>query len=343
LYGQLLRQAPEEKHGLFMLPTFTGGAVYTPEDRYEKISFDDMDKEAIRRDVNGGWVAMMQHYFVGAWMPADPAQPAQLYTNALGSGQYLIGYKHTAPLVVPAGGRGSVAIDLYAGPKEHTRLEKQPEGLKLTADYGWLTFIASPLFWLLATINKAVGNWGWSIIVLTILIKAAFFPLNNAQYKSMAKMKKVGPRLQALKERYGNDRERYSKEMMELYKKEKINPMAGCLPILIQIPVFIALYWVLLEAVEMRHAPFALWIKDLSSQDPYYVLPVLMGASMFVTTWMSPATDPMQRRIFLAMPVVFTAFFLFFPAGLVLYWLVNNLLQIAQQWYITRGIEKAGG
>lgn len=338
LYGQFLRQPPEEKSGFLALPTFTGGAIYTSEDQYQKISFSDMEDENLKRDVTGGWAAMMQHYFVGSWMPADD-QEGQLYSSHPTDDHYVIGYKHTTPLAVAPGAKGSVGIDMFAGPKEHKRLKDLAEGMELVVDFGWLTFIAAPLFWLLTAIHGAIGNWGWSIIVLTIMIKAVFFPLNNTQYKSMAKMKKVGPRMKALKEQYGDDRERYSKEMMELYKREKINPMAGCLPILIQIPVFIALYWVLLESVEMRHAPFALWIKDLSAQDPYYVLPLLMGASMFVTTWMSPTTDPMQRKMFLAMPVVFTAFFLFFPAGLVLYWFVNNVLQIIQQTIINRSME----
>jgi YidC/Oxa1 family membrane protein insertase len=338
LYGQFLRQAPEEKGGFLMLPTFTGGAIYTKENQYEKISFSDMAEENVKRNVVGGWAAMMQHYFVGSWLPGAE-QNGQIYSSNPVGDRYVIGYKHTTPLQLAPGAKGSVGIDMFAGPKEHDRLENLAEGMALTVDFGWLTFIAAPLFWLLTAIHSAIGNWGWSIIVLTIMIKAVFFPLNNAQYKSMAKMKKVGPRMQALKEQYKDDRERYSKEMMELYKREKINPMSGCLPILIQIPVFIALYWVLLESVEMRQAPFALWIKDLSAQDPYYVLPILMGVSMFITTWMSPTTDPMQRRIFLAMPVVFTAFFLFFPAGLVLYWLVNNVLQIGQQYIINRGME----
>ena len=338
LYGQFLRQPPEQKSGFLALPTYMGGAIYTQQEQYEKIKFDSMAKKNLKRDVVGGWAAMLQHYFVGSWM-ADPEQPGQIYTLNPATDHYVIGFKNTTPLKLAPGAKGSVGMDMFAGPKEHKRLRKLAEGMELTVDFGWLTFIASPLFWLLTFIHGLIGNWGWSIIVLTILIKAVFFPLNNAQYKSMAKMKKVGPRMQAMKEKYGDDRERYSKEMMELYKREKINPMAGCLPIVIQIPVFIALYWVLLESVEMRQAPWAFWIKDLSVQDPYFILPILMGVSMFITTWMSPTTDPMQRRIFLAMPIVFTVFFLFFPAGLVLYWLVNNLLQIAQQSIINRNME----
>jgi YidC/Oxa1 family membrane protein insertase len=340
LYGQFLRHPPESKSGFMALPTFSGGAIYTKEDHYQKIKFSKMEEENLKRDVTGGWAAMMQHYFVGSWMPAAE-QKGQIYTSNPASDRYVIGYKYTTPLVIAPGKTGSVGIDMFAGPKEHKRLKKLAEGMELTVDFGWLTFIASPLFWLLTAIHGLIGNWGWSIIVLTIMIKAVFFPLNNAQYKSMAKMKKVGPRMKAMKEQYGDDRERYSKEMMELYKREKINPMSGCLPIFIQIPVFIALYWVLLESVEMRQAPFMLWIQDLSSQDPYYVLPILMGASMFVTTWMSPTTDPMQRKMFLALPLVFTVFFLFFPAGLVLYWFVNNVLQIIQQTLINRSMERS--
>jgi YidC/Oxa1 family membrane protein insertase len=319
------------------LPTFDGGTIYTSEEKYEKIDYDEMAEKPLKRKVVGGWAAMMQHYFVSSWMP-ESTQPGQIYSSSPSPQHYVIGYKYTEPLTVAPGKSAQVGIDLFAGPKETDRLERLPEGMDLTVDFGWLTFLSAPLYWLLTAINSFVGNLGLSIIVLTIMIKAAFFPLNNAQYKSMAKMKKIQPRMQALKEQYGSDRERYGKEMMQLYKREKVNPMSGCLPILVQIPVFIALYWVLLESVEMRQAPFAFWIQDLSAKDPYYVLPVLMGASMFVTTWMSPTTDPMQRKLFLALPVLFTAFFLFFPSGLVLYWLVNNVLQIIQQTYINRSM-----
>jgi len=336
-YGQFLKKPVEKKSGFLALPTFDGGAIYTNDNQYEKVNYDELADEPLDRKVTGGWAAMMRHYFVSSWMP-EADQPGQIYSSSPSPERYVIGYKFTEPLTVAPGQKGQVGIDLFAGPKETDRLKKLVKGMDLTVDFGWLTFISAPLYWLLTAINSFVGNLGVSIIILTIMIKAFFFPLNNAQYKSMAKMKKVQPRMKALKEQYGSDRERYSKAMMELYKKEKINPMSGCLPILVQIPVFIALYWVLLESVEMRQAPFALWIQDLSARDPYFVLPVLMGASMFVTTWMSPATDPMQRKLFLMMPVLFTGFFLFFPSGLVLYWLVNNVLQIIQQTYINRSL-----
>jgi YidC/Oxa1 family membrane protein insertase len=229
---------------------------------------------------------------------------------------------------------------LYAGPKEQKRLETLAEGMVLTVDYGMLTFLSAPLFWLLDHIHRWVGNWGWAIVILTLLIKLAFYPLSAASYRSMAQMKKVQPKLEELKQRYANDREKLNQALMELYRTEKINPLGGCLPILIQIPVFIALYWVLLESVEMRQAPWILWIKDLSTPDPYYVLPIVMGATMYLQQFISPQpADPIQRRMFLAMPAVFTVFFLFFPSGLVLYWTVNNLLSIAQQWHITRVME----
>jgi len=336
-YSQFLKKPVEQESGFMSLPTFDGGVIYTKENQYEKVDYDELAGEPLKINVVGGWAAMMQHYFVSSWMPAEK-QPGQIYSSSPSPEHYVIGYKYTEPLTVAPGKSAQVGIDLFAGPKETDRLKPLAEGMNLTIDFGWLTFISAPLYWLLTAINSFVGNLGWSIIVLTIMIKAAFFPLNNTQYKSMAKMKKIQPRMAALKEQHGSDRERYSKEMMALYKKEKVNPMSGCLPIVVQIPVFIALYWVLLESVEMRQAPFALWIKDLSVQDPYFVLPVLMGASMFVTTWMSPTTDPMQRKLFLMMPVMFTAFFLFFPSGLVLYWLVNNVLQIIQQTYINRSM-----
>lgn len=336
-YGQFLKKPVKQESGFMALPTFEGGTIYTNEEQYEKVDYDELAEEPLNRNVTGGWAAMMRHYFVSSWMP-EADQPGQIYSSSPSTGRYVIGYKFTEPLTVAPGQRAQVGIDLFAGPKETDRLKHLSKGMDLTVDFGWLTFLSAPLYWLLTAINSFVGNLGVSIIVLTIMIKAVFFPLNNAQYKSMAKMKKVQPRMAALKEQYGSDRERYSKAMMELYKKEKVNPMSGCLPILVQIPVFIALYWVLLESVEMRQAPFAFWIQDLSAKDPYFVLPVLMGASMFVTTWMSPTTDPMQRKIFMMMPVMFTAFFLFFPSGLVLYWLVNNVLQIIQQTYINRSM-----
>ncbi len=339
LYRQFRRRYVEPKRGWLRLPTYTGAAIYTPEDKYEKISFDEMRDEPLERDVTGGWVAMLQHYFVSAWMPAAD-QRNRFYTTALPDNNYAIGLKQVTPTILAPGETGRLKTALYTGPKEHKRLKRLTEGMELTVDYGWLTFLSAPLFWLLQFIHQWVGNWGWAIIVLTIIIKLVFYPLSAASYKSMAHMKRVQPKLQSLRERFGHDKQRMNQAMMELYKKEKINPLGGCLPIAIQIPVFIALYWVLLESVEMRQAPFVLWLRDLSLPDPFYVLPILMGITMFLQQKLSPAQlDPMQRKIMNALPVVFTVFFLWFPAGLVLYWLVNNVLSIAQQWQITRMIE----
>lgn len=339
LYGQLQRIPPEQQTGLFSLPTYSGAAIFTQAEKYEKISYDDIKSGPLEdRRTTGGWAAIMQHYFVVSWM-ASRKQVGDLYSVDLGENRYVIGYKSAAPATVPAGKTETVGMQLYIGPKESDRLERLVEGMILTVDFGWLTFISAPLFWLLNWIETYVGNWGWSIILLTLFLKVVFYPLNNASYKSMANMRRLQPRLMQMKEKYGQDKQRYNQAMMELYKTEKLNPMAGCLPMLVQIPVFIALYWVLLESVEMRHAPFILWIHDLSAPDPYFVLPVLMGLSMFATTWLTPASDPMQRKIFMAMPVVMTVFFLFFPSGLVLYWFVNNVLQFIQQWHITKRIE----
>ncbi|MDH3672203.1 MAG: membrane protein insertase YidC [Gammaproteobacteria bacterium] len=340
LYRQFRRNYDEPTSSfLTRLPTFTGGAIYTPEEKYDKIPFSEMAEEPLELDVTGGWVAMLQHYFVSAWLPL-PEQANRYYTNALEGNRYTIGLKQLQPTTIAPGNNGRLVSTLYVGPKEHNRLERLAPGMELTVDYGWLTFISAPLFWLLEYIHQWVRNWGWAIIVLTLLIKLAFYPLSAASYRSMAHMKRMQPKLQSLKERMGHDKQRFNQAMMELYKKEKINPLGGCLPIAIQIPVFIALYWVLLESVEMRQAPFILWLKDLSLPDPYFVLPLLMGVSMFVQQKLSPAQlDPMQRRLMTALPIVFTVFFLFFPAGLVLYWVVNNILSIAQQWQITRMIE----
>ncbi|MFQ5993454.1 MAG: membrane protein insertase YidC [Acidiferrobacterales bacterium] len=339
LYRQFRRHHKASKRGWLALPTYTGAAIYTPADKYDKIDFDDMREQPLDTDVDGGWVAMLQHYFVGAWMPpADERN--RFYSKALQGNNYIIGLKNLQPATIAPGASGRLKTTLYAGPKEHERLKKLAEGMELTVDYGWLTFLSAPLFWLLSYIHNWVGNWGWAIIVLTVLIKLVFYPLSAASYKSMAHMKRVQPKLQSLRERFGHDKQRMNQAMMDLYKKEKINPLGGCLPIVIQIPVFIALYWVLLESVEMRQAPFIFWIRDLSVRDPFFVLPIIMGISMFVQQKLAPAQlDPMQRRLMNALPIVFTVFFLFFPAGLVLYWVVNNILSIAQQWQITRMIE----
>ena len=339
LYAQFLRSYEEVSYGLTTLPTYTGGVIYTQEKHFEKIDFDKMREKPLARDAEGGWVAMLQHYFLGAWLPGEKDR-IQFYSDAQPGGLFAIGYKSLAPVPVAAGGKATLSTVLFAGPKEQHRLETLDETLKLTVDYGWLTAIAAPLFWVLEWLHKMVGNWGWSIILLTILIKLVFYPLSVASYRSMAHMRKMQPRMAALKERFGSDKQKLNQAMMELYKTEKINPLGGCLPILVQIPVFIALYWVLLESVELRQAPFALWLKDLSAPDPFYVLPVLMGLTMLAQQWLNPQpVDPLQKKLMYALPVVFTGMFLFFPSGLVLYWVVQNILSVAQQWQINRAIE----
>jgi YidC/Oxa1 family membrane protein insertase len=300
-----------------------------------------MQKANLNREVTGGWTAMIQHYFVGAWIPPGE-QAERYYTRALQDERYVIGLIGPS-LTVEPGSEQSSSARLFVGPKLQHRMEAVAPGLELTVDYGKLTFIAEPIFWLLEKIHSLVRNWGWSIIFLTILIKLAFFKLSETSYKSMANMRKLAPRLQALKERYGDDKQKLNQAMMDMYKKEKVNPLGGCLPVLVQIPVFISLYWVLLESVEMRQAPFMLWIQNLSSPDPYYILPLIMGATMLIQQKLNPAPmDPMQAKVMMVLPVVFTVFFAFFPSGLVLYWVVNNTLSIAQQYVITKRVEAAG-
>jgi len=339
LYNQYRRTEAGKDGALgFMsvVPSYTGAAIYDRENKYSKISFSDMRDENTQHVTDNGWVSMMQHYFVSAWL-LDEGRPYEIYTQVLPGPQYTIGYKTAQPADIPAGSNGELTARIYVGPKEVRRLSKEAEGLELSVDYGWLTPVSAPLFWLLDKIHMLVGNWGWAIIILTILIKLAFYPLSAASHKSMANMRRMAPRIKTLKERFGDDKAQLNKAMMELYKKEKINPLGGCLPILIQIPVFIALYWALLESVELRQAPWIWWIRDLSQPDPFYVLPVLMGVSMLAQQLLSAvAMDPMQKKIMMAMPVMFMFFFLFFPAGLVLYWTVNNLLTISQQYYINK-------
>jgi YidC/Oxa1 family membrane protein insertase len=318
--------------------TFTGPAVFTEGDKFQKVKFADIAKGTAKFSTKAqdGWLAMIQHYFVAAWLPSAGVA-REFYMRQVGADLYATG------VIVPVGADGKSEISLYAGPQEVNQLKKIAPGLELVVDYGWLTVIAVPLFWVLGWMHQLTGNWGWAIVGLTVLLKLLFFPLSATSYKSMAKMRKVMPRLTQLKEAHGNDKMRLNQEMMALYKKENINPLGGCLPILVQIPVFIALYWVLQGAVEMRHAPWIGWITDLSAKDPYYVLPLLMGVTMFIQTKLNPAPpDPMQAKVMLFMPILFTGMFLFFPAGLVLYWTVNNLLSIAQQWQITRMIEAGG-
>lgn len=338
-YRQFQRSAEDKNGEATFIYTYTGGVVYTPEKKYEKISFDDMLEQNLSRTFQDGWVAMIQHYFLGAWLP-DKGETNQAYTKHLGDEVFVMGLL-SMPQTITAGQTEAFTNRLYIGPKLQESLEALAPGLELTVDYGFLTVISKPLFWLLEYINGVLGNWGWSIVILTLLIKLAFYKLSEVSYKSMANMRKLAPKMAALRERYGDDRQRMSQALMEMYKKEKINPFGGCLPMLVQIPVFIALYWVLLESVELRHAPFILWIHDLSTKDPFYILPLLMGVTMFIQQKLNPAPpDPVQAKVMMALPFIFTLFFAFFPAGLVLYWFVNNLLSIAQQWVITRRVER---
>ena len=342
MFAQLKRDASADPSSTTATGTATylGAALWTSSEPYKKVSMKDMDKAQLKETVTGGWVAWLQHYFVTAWIPAKGANNI-VQTRKDSKGNYIIGY--TGPTLTAApGAKVETSAVLYAGPKSQAVLKELSPGLELTVDYGILWFIAQPIFWLLQHIHAIVGNWGWSIIFLTMLIKGIFFPLSAASYKSMARMRAVAPKLAALKEQHGDDRQKMSQAMMELYKKEKINPLGGCLPILVQMPVFLSLYWVLLESVEMRQAPFMLWITDLSIKDPFFILPIIMGATMFIQQQLNPTPpDPMQAKVMKMMPIIFTFFFLWFPAGLVLYWVVNNCLSIAQQWYITRKIEAA--
>jgi len=342
-YSQLLRVPFNENAGgmLTGLRAFDGGVIYTEKDKYQKISYDDMADENLDVATKGGWAAMIQHYFASAWIPpAD--QENHFYTKQLKDGRFVIG-SYSPPVVVGANSEIEVQSQLFAGPKIQPVMEKIAPGLELTVDYNVLTFIGKPIYWLLNKIHSIVGNWGLAIIGVTLCIKLLFFPLSQASFKSMAKMRKIQPRLKELQERFADDRQRFNTEMMSLYKKEKVNPLGGCLPILIQIPVFMALYWVLGETVEFRQAPFMLWLQDLSVQDPFYILPLIMGVTMKIQQSLNPAPiDPIQAKVIKMFPVVFTVFFLFFPSGLVLYWVVNNTLSIFQQMYITKQIEKAG-
>lgn len=338
-YLQLQRTDTSEKDKSQFVRSYLGGVLYTPETHYEKISFGDMADKNLSRTAKGGWVAMIQHYFLAAWIP--PAeQQSSFYSKNLGNKRYLLGA--TGPQTAVAPGQTQVlGATLYAGPKLQRVLEATAPGLELTVDFGALTVVAKPIFWLLEWFHKAFNNWGFAIIAVTLVIKALFFKLSEASYRSMANMRKLQPKLAELKERYGDDRQRFNQAMMEMYKKERVNPLGGCLPILVQIPVFIALYWVLAESVELRQAPFLFWLNDLSARDPYYVLPLIMVISMVIQQKLNPApADPVQAKVMQFFPYIFGGFFAFFPSGLVLYWVVNNILSIAQQWYITKQIEK---
>ncbi|EIN5961421.1 membrane protein insertase YidC [Vibrio cholerae] len=338
-----LRQNLLDSGGNLAMPTYRGGAYSTSDVRYKKYSFDDMKDRNLSapNDVTVNWVAMIQHYFASAWIPRDEPQ-AQLYSRVINNlGDMGI---RTPNKTIANGDKAEFEATLWVGPKLQDQMAATAPNLDLVVDYGWLWFIAKPLHWLLSVIQNFVGNWGVAIICLTFIVRGAMYPLTKAQYTSMAKMRMLQPKLQAMRERIGDDRQRMSQEMMELYKKEKVNPLGGCLPILLQMPIFIALYWALMESVELRHSPFFGWIHDLSAQDPYYILPLLMGASMFVIQKMSPTTitDPIQQKIMTFMPVMFTFFFLWFPSGLVLYWLVSNIVTLIQQTLIYKALEKKG-
>lgn len=333
-YAQFNRNRPPEDSGFIY--TYTGSIFSTPGNEYEKIDFDDLDDTSFSRSAAGGWAAMIQHYFVAALIPSSDEQENGFYGKSINERNYTTGMK--LPTISAANGDSTQAnYSMYLGPKEHKRLEVAAKNLDLTVDYGMLTIISQPLFTVMEWIYKLTNNWGWSIIFLTVLIKLAFYRLSAASYRSMASMRKLTPKLATLKERYGDDKQKFNQEMMNLYRTEKINPLGGCLPILVQMPVFLAFYWVLVESVELRQAPFMFWLQDLTAMDPYFILPVLFGLSMFFQQKLNPAPqDPAQAMVMKAFPIIFTVFFAFFPSGLVLYWVVNNALSIAQQWHITR-------
>jgi YidC/Oxa1 family membrane protein insertase len=342
-YFQFTRDGkPAEQPGGFGVQTFTGPAFYTEAEKYQKVKFEDVAEKKAKfvTKASDGWAAMVQHYFVAGWAPKEGER--EFFANQVSSDLYSAGVIVPVAAIAP-GQTGKLSVPLYAGPQEQSRLEQFAKGFDLVVDYGWLTIIAAPLFWVLEWFHKLTGNWGWAIILVTVALKALFFPLSAASYKSMAKMKTLGPRLQRMKEQYGDDKMKLQQAMMDLYKREKVNPLGGCLPILIQIPVFISLYWVLLGVVEMRGAPWLGWIQDLSVKDPYYILPLIMGATSLIQTRLNPAPpDPIQAKVMMMMPILFTFMFLWFPSGLVLYWVVNNTLSIAQQWQINRMIAAGG-
>jgi YidC/Oxa1 family membrane protein insertase len=345
LYTEIVRDASQEQKigpfdGAFSASTFTGPAVYTEKEKFNKLEFTAIDKNKITIPTqipagDPGWIAMVQHYFASAWIPGDKFA-RDIYAGKIDNNLYRIGMQTPLGDIAP----GATVVEkarLFVGPQEESVLETIAPGFELLKDYGYLTILAKPIFWLLEKIHGYVNNWGWAIILLTILIKLVFFPLSAASYKSMARMKEVQPRLMTMREQYKGEPQKLNQAMMEMYRKEKINPLGGCLPVVIQIPVFIALYWVLLSSVEMRGAPWVMWIHDLSIPDPYYILPLIMAVSMFVQTKLNPTPpDPIQAKVMLYMPIVFSVMFFFFPAGLVLYWVVNNLLSIAQQWQINQ-------
>ncbi len=342
LFAQIKRdrEAPviSDENAMGLQP-YTGGATYISGTPYNKLEFDDIEDESYKAKVDGGYIAMVQHYFVSAWVPKG--EDVNTYQARYLRQQDVFLFGFTSPVwQINPGQQSNKGAQFYVGPKDQYRLEEISPGLDLTVDYGFLWWLAKPLFFLLDTIHGMVGNWGMAIIGLTILVKTLLFPLSAAGFKSMAKMRKLQPEMARLKERYGDDKQKFSQAMMELYKKEGANPLGGCFPILLQMPVFLALYWTLMESVELRQAPFILWIDDLSVMDPYFVLPILMGGSMFLTQLMQPEPpDPMQAKVMKLLPIMFTFFFLWFPSGLVLYWLINNILSAAQQFYVNKKVE----
>ena len=340
MYAQLIQSTVVES-GSSLMPTYRGAAYSTTEDRYEKYDFDDIKETKLNVTTAGGWVAMLEHYFVSAWVPNQSADN-QIYSSYSTNSEAIIGYK-TPTLTIQPNSQATTSSIFYVGPKDQYVLDEIAPFLGLTIDYGFLSMISKPLFWLLLQIQSIVINWGFAIIVITLVVKGAMYPLTKAQYTSMAKMRELAPKMAQLKERFGDDRQKMSQATMEMYKKEKVNPAGGCLPMIIQMPIFLALYWVFLESVELRHAPFFFWIEDLSTMDPYFILPIFMGVSMFVMQKMQPMTiqDPMQQKIMQYMPVAFSVFMAWFPSGLVLYWFVSNMISIAQMKIIFSGIEKA--
>ncbi|MCC5856120.1 MAG: membrane protein insertase YidC [Idiomarina sp.] len=343
LYGQLKQTMINGGRGSMFMPTYRGAAYSSSNNRYKKYSFSDIEKRNLNETTPAGWVAMLEHYFVTAWVP-DQEADNRLYSSHLrAAGDGVVGF--VGPTIrIPAGEATEFVSHIYMGPKDQERLAQLANHLNLTVDYGFLWWLAQPIHWLLSFLYTFVQNWGVAIILVTLVVKGLLYPLTKAQYTSMAKMRKIAPRMKELKERFGDDRQKMSQAMMKMYQEEKVNPLGGCLPMLLQLPIFLALYWVLLESPEIRHANFMLWISDLSSRDPLFILPLLMGASMYLMQRLqpTPVTDPMQQKILQWMPVVFTVFFLFFPAGLVLYWLVSNLISIAQMLWIYRQLDKKG-
>lgn len=341
LYTQLSRTdtPPPANSGLISLATYFGAAISSQQKPFEKITFKQMKEKNLDALVQGGWAAMIQHYFISAWIPSQTTF-SNYYSRVLPNGMYTIGMLGTTMTAEP-GSKVTTEAKLYTGPAIATLMDKAAPNLNLTIDYGWFWFISIAIFWMMQKIYDVIGNWGWSIVLVTIIIKILFYRLSAKSYRSMAALKRLQPRMEALKERYGNDKQKLTQATMDLYRQEKVNPMSGCLPILIQIPVFIALYWVLVESVQLRQAPFIFWIHDLTQHDPYYVLPLLMGISMFIQQRLNPPPpDPVQAKVMMLMPVIFTVMFANFPSGLMLYWFVNNTLSFLQQWYVMHHIDK---